>query len=245
MRNTVALPITPRAWRSSPMAAVDEPSLIVTVTWAPPAPPGWISWCTHQPKAARRRTRLSTTPTTILSQRRPPAGGGGTGSYWAASMEVAFMTVSVQPGLEHPRGRPLVDHPPPGAPLHAQLRETSVGGDRGEALIVGLDRDVEHVGQSPRLGGRGAGGGAHPPVQGQGQAHHDQLRSQVLHELGDSSPVGLGIVPALEHRVWGGDGGSRVAHGHADSAAAEVEAENAHAGRGAYAGRSGGRGPSP
>src|SRR5207245_4032113 len=68
---------------------------------------------------------------------------------------------------------------------------------------------------------------------------------QVLHELGDSSPVGFGIVPALEHRVWGGDGGGRVAHGHADSAAAEVEAENAHAGRGAYAGRSGGRGPSP
>src|SRR5438270_8779252 len=102
------------------MAAVEEPSLMVTVTGAPPAPPGWIWWLTHQPNPPARTSRDATRPIKILSQGRPPSGAGA----WARTgrcRDESSSLVAVEPGLQHHRGGHFVDHPSPGARLHPQL----------------------------------------------------------------------------------------------------------------------------
>src|SRR5437016_2363183 len=115
------------------MEAVDEPSLMDTVTGAPPAPPGWIWWFTHQPK--------------------PPARG------------------------------------------------------------------------------------AHRAVQGEGQAHHDQLGLDVAHEVGHRRPVDVGVAAALEDGSGGGDRSTGVADGHADAPTPQVEADDSHLDSGGEVGR--------
>ena len=56
------------------------------------------------------------------------------------SRDRAGRAPAVEPGLEHDGGRRLVDDPAAGTAFHVLRSQVPVGGDRGEAFIVGVDR---------------------------------------------------------------------------------------------------------
>ena len=78
--------------------------------------------------------------------RRAPPPGSATGH------------TGVEPGLQHHRGRHLVDNAPPLRPLHLLLHKAPFRDDRGQPFIVGNNRHGQETPKTVSLGAGRPGG---------------------------------------------------------------------------------------
>src|SRR5579875_439116 len=128
--------------------------------------------------------------------------------------------------LEDDRGRHTVPDVPASRPAHTALQERPLGRHRREPLVPQHDGDLRELlkGADESLGPPGRG--PDRPVEAAGETDDDSLGEVIAAQACDlrsiflQGPVGDG----LEGRR---DRSRRVAHGHADAAAAEVHAEDA------------------
>src|SRR5579875_2713019 len=132
----------------------------------------------------------------------------------------------LQRPLEVDRGRHTVPDVPASRPAHTARQERPLGRHRREPLVPQHDGDLRELlkGADESLGPPGRG--PDRPVEAAGETDDDSLGEVIAAQACDlrsiflQGPVGDG----LEGRR---DRSRRVAHGHADAAAAEVHAEDA------------------
>src|SRR5207302_6937833 len=138
------------------------------------------------------RARASARP-----QRRPLRVGGGGMYSWSSSGGARATSLPVtspppapapppsptpapvEPGLEHDRGRHLVHHPAPGRAPQALAAQRPLRGGGGEALVEGLHGHGDDLSQGLHLLRDPPGRGTRGPAEGQREADHHPVRTQL------------------------------------------------------------------